>query len=113
MVATTLAAEVGIDVERRTDRVFVGFDDVVLAATESRAVDDEARLRTWVRKEAVLKAVGRGLDVDPRSLVLGPGNEAPRIERGSAGRWHLQDLDPTDGTIGALAVRADGPVSVR
>ena len=53
VVVTTLAGEVGIDVERRTDRVFVGFDEVVLAADEARGVDDEARLRTWVRKEAV------------------------------------------------------------
>jgi 4'-phosphopantetheinyl transferase len=113
VVATTLADEVGIDVERRTERVFDGFDDVVLGADEARPVDDAARLRTWVRKEAVLKAVGRGLDVDPRSLVLGPGDEPPRIERGPAGPWHLQDLDPVGGAIGALAVRAAGPVSVR
>lgn len=113
VVATTLAGEVGIDVERRIERMFVGFDDVVLAAAEARAVDDEARLRTWVRKEAVLKAIGRGLDVDPRTLVLGPGDEPPRIERGPVGPWHLQDLDPTGGAIGALAVGADGPVSVR
>ncbi|KQY44579.1 hypothetical protein ASD18_13850 [Cellulomonas sp. Root137] len=113
VVVTTRTDEVGIDVERRTDHVFDGFDEVVLAADEARGVDDEARLRTWVRKEAVLKAVGRGLDVDPRSLVLGPGGEPPRIARGPAGPWHLQDLDPTDGAIGALAVRAAGPVSVR
>lgn len=113
VVATTRADEVGIDVERPTGRVFDGFDDVVLGADEARAVDGEAQLRTWVRKEAVLKAVGCGLDVDPRSLVLGPGDEPPRIERGPVGPWHLQDLDPAVGAIGALAVRAAGLVSVR
>jgi 4'-phosphopantetheinyl transferase len=113
VVAVTLAGEVGVDVERRTDQVFAGFDDVVVATTEARPVDDEARLRTWVRKEAVLKAIGRGLDVDPRALVLSPGDQPPRIERGPAGPWHLQDLDPAEGTTGALAVRATSPVSVQ
>ncbi|MBO3103272.1 4'-phosphopantetheinyl transferase family protein [Cellulomonas fengjieae] len=117
VVATTRAGAVGIDVERRADRVFDGFDDVVLAGTEARPVDDEARLRTWTRKEALLKAAGRGLDADPRRLVLGPGDEPPRIEEAPAdalgGPWHLQDLDPVEEVLGALALRAHGPVSVR
>ncbi|HWJ85083.1 MAG TPA: 4'-phosphopantetheinyl transferase superfamily protein [Cellulomonas sp.] len=104
-VAVSTTGPVGIDVERRTDQVFAGFDDVVLAPTE-RADDAEDRLRTWVRKEAVLKACGLGLTVDPRLVVL----DGTRVTSAppAVGPVDLHDVDP-DGYLGAVAV----PVGAR
>lgn len=63
---------VGIDAEHRRRAVDAG---VVLHPDERATVSTAADvLRTWVRKEAVLKATGTGLTVDPTSFVLGqPG----------------------------------------
>lgn len=72
------AGRVGIDIERRTgladasemleiastrderDRMFAVFGDGSCSVL----------LRVWTAKEAVLKAVGLGLSVDPKSVVL-------------------------------------------
>ena len=63
---------IGIDLEPDCAAGFAGFDDVALTPSErarvlalppsQRAV---ARTRAWVQKEAVLKARGTGLSVDP------------------------------------------------
>ena len=115
VVAMTAGHPLGVDVER-AGGVLTGLDGVALASADARPADDGERLRTWVRKEAVLKAAGRGLVVDPRALVLGPATAAPRIEDGPAGvldrPWSLTDLDPVAGFVGALAVQHAGPVRV-
>jgi 4'-phosphopantetheinyl transferase len=91
-------APVGIDVEDlAATRV-----DAALAA-QVLTVDDLARwtalpptrratalLRVWTRGEAVVKALGVGLDVDPREI---PADTA-----------RVVDLDPGPGFVGSLAV---------
>ena len=42
-----------------------------------------ADLRTWVRTEAVLKASGLGVDLDPSPVVLGPADQPPHLVRWS------------------------------
>jgi 4'-phosphopantetheinyl transferase len=80
VAAVTLAGRVGVDVERVAGTGFEGFDDAVLTVRERahvrqlRAADRAAwRARTWTRKEALLKATGHGLTVEPRSVdVMDP-----------------------------------------
>ena len=113
VVATSRVGHVGVDVERRSGRLFAGFDDVALAPAEvalHAPGDAPARLRTWVRKEAVLKAAGRGLTVDPRTLVLGAPDEPPRIVSAPAGLevGHLGDVDVVPGHLIAVATRFGG-----
>jgi hypothetical protein len=89
---------VGIDVEdlaqARVDEALAA--QVLPAADVERwlALPPERRaaalLRAWTRGEAVVKALGVGLEVDPRDL---PPDTA-----------RLVDLDPGAGYVGSLAV---------
>ncbi|WP_248759350.1 4'-phosphopantetheinyl transferase superfamily protein [Pseudarthrobacter sp. SSS035] len=66
---------VGADIERLPDRLFDGFDEFVAAPGERGQLpthDVAGRLRLWVAKEAVLKAAGLGLAVEPSSVHLTP-----------------------------------------
>lgn len=86
VVAAGAAGPCGVDVE---DVEAVGRAPVepVLLAPEERAdagaASAERLARTWVRKEALLKAMGHGLAVDPALLALDGGQSAPRVVR-----WH-------------------------
>ncbi|GAA1716787.1 hypothetical protein GCM10009809_11050 [Isoptericola hypogeus] len=80
----------------------------------------EGLARTWVRKEALLKATGHGLAVDPARIVLGPPDAPPRLRRwdgpGPAPRpaaWVEEVLDADDAgapvphaVLTAVALRA-------
>jgi 4'-phosphopantetheinyl transferase len=73
--AGTAGAAVGVDLERSSGVGFPGFDDVALTPAERQRLaalaPDEAmswRAAAWARKEALLKARGTGLRVDPASV---------------------------------------------
>lgn len=70
-------------------------------------VDSDHDLVAWVRTEAVLKATGQGLDVDPRLLGISGPDGPPRLESWSGpGRRpaiRLADLDIAPGFVGCLA----------
>jgi 4'-phosphopantetheinyl transferase len=104
VVAATEAGPVGVDVERTAAVDFAGFDAVALTAVERdriAALDPAkrslARAMAWVRKEALLKATGSGLMVEPGQVEL---SEA-------TARFH--DLRVGPGFAGALAVLTDRP----
>lgn len=66
---------VGIDLEHSSGVSFPGFDDVALTPAERQLVsalapDRAALWRTaaWARKEALLKALGTGLRIEPASV---------------------------------------------
>ncbi|PJJ61549.1 4'-phosphopantetheinyl transferase superfamily protein [Compostimonas suwonensis] len=130
-VALSALGPIGLDVES-VDRVrAAGFDDVALCAEERAEIDglpDEdrgrARAVVWTRKEAVLKATGHGLRVDPRSLRVtvphggggGGGEETPRLREWRAPgirapRLRLIDLGELDG-IGVLPAGYVGTVAL-
>jgi phosphopantetheinyl transferase len=69
VVALTDAGRVGVDVEAEGAADFAGFADVALHARE-RDTSEGDPTRAWVRKEALLKAYGLGLVVDPRDIRL-------------------------------------------
>ena len=99
VVAVAHGADVGVDVEDLTDADFEGFAAATLSRDEVDGFEGltghellEARARVWARKEAVLKATGHGLVVDPSEvLVSGPG-EAPALVD-----WRAEE--PRPGTI--------------
>ena len=110
VVAATDVGPVGIDCEPLASALVPGFVDVALAPREQvglTGASSDALLRTWVRKEALLKATGHGLQTDPRAVVLGPWWDAPSVVAlpggiPSAG-WQLKDVDLVPGFVGAVA----------
>lgn len=72
-------ALLGVDVQRCQDTDFPGYDGVALSPREELALAQLTaverqpwRARVWARKEALLKADGRGLRIDPRRTEAFP-----------------------------------------
>lgn len=102
VVALTDAGEVGVDLEPVGAAEFDGFAAVALHPSEG----DGDPTRAWVRKEAVLKAYGVGLRVDPADVRLdGDGDSVldPDDLLPGRGRVRLQDV-PVPGLVAAVAV---------
>lgn len=105
VVTVAEGVEVGVDVEDLTDADFEGFTGVTLSRDEADAFAGldgrdllNARARVWARKEAVLKATGYGLVVDPSEvLVSGPFDPPALVDwRATAARpdaMTIVDLD--------------------
>jgi 4'-phosphopantetheinyl transferase len=124
IVAATDAGPVGVDIETTASTMFRGFDGVALTNAERTEVERcapaaraNARAVYWARKEAVLKATGYGLAVDPAALeVSAPHLPAVLTE------WHadeprpqhvqLSDLSVDDDHVAAVVVLAQMPVGV-
>ena len=111
---------VGVDVEQvrlgiDTSRVAARFfSPVELAALGAVAAEQRpmAFYRLWTRKEAVLKAAGRGVwQALSQVEVSGPEEPASLVQAGwadDAAPWSLVDLAPAPGFVGALAVAGTG-----
>ncbi|HOQ53718.1 MAG TPA: 4'-phosphopantetheinyl transferase superfamily protein, partial [Micropruina sp.] len=103
--------------ERADAAGFDGFAAVALHPAEPVPHDATEATRLWVRKEAVLKALGSGLRLDPRELRLAGcldstganrSSEKPRVLAWPDPRppsiVELCDLDAPAGYLAALAV---------
>ncbi|PRY61354.1 4'-phosphopantetheinyl transferase [Knoellia remsis] len=96
VAAVTRLGEVGVDVEDFASTDFDGFPSVTLDASEQGYFADltgndllAARATTWARKEAILKATGHGLVVDPSEvLVSAPDVPAELLE------WKAKEHPP-------------------
>jgi 4'-phosphopantetheinyl transferase len=107
VVAASTAAPVGVDVEPIGATGFDGFDAVALTPEERRSLrrlDERTRMGVrasyWARKEALLKASGEGLTLDPATIEV------------ARNRAQLRDLDVGRGYAAALAVLTQRPVGV-
>ena len=98
---------VGIDLEHSSGVIFPGFDDVALTRAErqllSTLAPDQAtlwRTAAWARKEALLKARGTGLRIEPASVeaYAEPGDSTMLVDLDTAA------LGLPPGFAGALAV---------
>lgn len=105
---------VGVDVEDAT----AGEQPLAPALTERERATclsyaDFARL--WTRKEAVLKAVGKGLAIHPRRIeILGSTLHVLPKELGPPADYTLRDLSLPAPYVGSLAVQGPEPtLSVR
>jgi len=114
--------ELGVDLERM-DPVVSGeripenfFSPRECAALRALPVEQQpgAFFACWTRKEAYIKAKGKGLSIrlDQFDVSLAPSEPAALLEtaEGSreARRWSLHDLSPAPGYAGALVVEGQG-----
>jgi 4'-phosphopantetheinyl transferase len=71
--------------------------------------------RCWTRKEAYMKATGKGVALGLKSFAVSV-DEAPRLlwtDHGDADRWQFVDVSPGDGYAAAVCVEDGGSVEVR
>ncbi len=101
LAAVSTAGPVGVDGEPAGRAGFPGFDDVAVHPQEG----SREPTRTWVRKEALLKATGWGLTVDPRRVRLDDRRLVSWEEHLPApDRCWIEDLPLPEGYVGAVAV---------
>lgn len=112
------ARPVGIDVEEVREMPNAGGLVERFYAAEERAafaglpieLQTAGFFRAWTCKEALLKAVGRGLqDLESCVVELDPRAE-PRVIRFDPGQWRLAVWEPWPGYAAALAVESAAPV---
>ena len=96
VIAVAQGPSVGIDVEHVEEADFDSFDRLTLAEEEGAAFAQvhgrdllAARAQVWARKEAILKATGHGLVVDPTEVVVtGPESPAALVD------WRAEETRP-------------------
>lgn len=103
---------VGIDCESLGRAIDDDLAEVFCSPAELAALRDqpaEARVLTWVLKEALVKASGRGLELPLQAVNVAPDparvlGVPPRM--GTAADWRVEHWRPTPRHIAALAYRA-------
>lgn len=123
-VAATAGTPVGLDVETATRRADDSLIEYALSPAERAAVSGlsaEARAAAfftyWTRKEAVMKATGKGLKIPLQSITFsGHDVEARLVSSGHAaldpGTTRLVDLKATEGYRAAVALLTTEDISV-
>lgn len=119
LVAVARGVQPGVDIEALAPRpnalpiarrYFTGEEAEALEALQGRE-RELAFYRLWVAREAVLKAIGRGLAFGLDRLRIDADPIAPSLQwldGDDAGAWQLRWLDLPSGGLGALAWRG-GP----
>ncbi|HEY8479657.1 MAG TPA: 4'-phosphopantetheinyl transferase superfamily protein, partial [Spirillospora sp.] len=112
-------AEVGVDVERESDRDFDRLAAMVLSAPEREvlaAMTDRRRgfHAYWSRKEALLKATGHGLAAPMTDIHLSAPDEPPEVLAwdgdAAVSPVRLADLSPGPGYAAAAAALTGRPL---
>ena len=116
VVAVTDAGPVGVDLEVVPAAPLAGFATYALHPAEQAGSASE-QVTTWVRKEALLKAVGLGLRLDPREVRVTPADRPPAVQAwpdGAPSFW-MSDLErPAHAACVAVVTTEEAPeVTVR
>lgn len=112
-------SEIGVDIEQiynisEMDQIaerFFSVSENAVFRSLPETIKKEAFFNCWTRKEAFIKAIGKGLSqpLDKFDVSLVPGESAKllRINGDSkrALRWSIQELKPASGFVAALAVK--------
>jgi 4'-phosphopantetheinyl transferase len=116
LLAITEDRQIGVDVEHvRADfateeiaRHFFSHSEVESFNALAKEDQIAAFFRCWTRKEAFIKATGRGLSqpLDAFDVTLAPGVAAEllRVEEDDASRWSMSDIDAGVDYAAALVV---------
>jgi 4'-phosphopantetheinyl transferase len=118
LVAVTSGREVGVDVERvrpeveclEVARCYFSPREVAALAALPIALRVHGFFTCWTRKEAYIKATGRGLSqaLDAFDVTVEPGSPAALLrcadDPSEVERWTMRGLSPAPGYVGALAV---------
>ncbi|MCA0756967.1 4'-phosphopantetheinyl transferase superfamily protein [Paenibacillus sp. N4] len=106
--------EAGIDVEGITQNpldimpvVFVPQEQMLIEAENTFAEKVEAFYRVWTRKEAVMKAVGKGFSHPPLSFAVPVHGERVMDED-----YHYYTFRPINGEIISVAVRREDGIEI-
>ena len=115
-VAVTELGPVGVDVEPLSTGSLADLDPIALSTAEQAVVAalpvaarHGARLRYWVRKEAVLKCTGDGLMRDPSGVEVTGPDEPARLHGDLGDHIVLSDLPFGPDHLGAIAVSVPTP----
>jgi 4'-phosphopantetheinyl transferase len=122
VIAIDPGAPIGVDIERvRTLPAIAGLMRTVLADDEQAELAScsagdlpRAFLRWWTAKEALLKAHGTGLGLDPREVRLAPaaggGLDVAAASAALAERFALEELflPALPGYVGFVAISTSG-----
>ncbi|HMF12553.1 MAG TPA: 4'-phosphopantetheinyl transferase superfamily protein, partial [Gemmataceae bacterium] len=118
LLAVTQGREIGVDLERIRDNLegeqlaerFFSPREVAALRALSPELRREAFFHCWTRKEAYIKANGKGLSLplDQFDVTLRPGEPAALLATqhapDEARRWSMRHLVPDEGYVGALVV---------
>lgn len=122
LFAFACGRELGVDLERMDPAVSSEripehfFSPRECASLRALLVEQQsgAFFACWTRKEAYIKAKGKGLAIllDQFDVSLAPGEPAALLETAEGSRetlrWSLHDLSPAPGYAGALAIEGQG-----
>jgi len=118
LLAMTHGREIGVDLELIRDNLegeqlaerFFSPREVDALRTLPPELRREAFFHCWTRKEAYIKAIGKGLylGLDQFDVSLRPGEPAALLatqhDPNEARRWSMRSLVPNEGYVGALVV---------
>ncbi|MGW7071182.1 4'-phosphopantetheinyl transferase family protein [Streptomyces sp. NPDC054855] len=123
LLALSYGAPVGVDLEHRGAPEAEAVVRRALTPEERAHVEsageggerDDALMRCWVRKEAVVKAWGVGLGTDLAGVAVRPWQESAVVERPGGGgveRWAVREVNVGEACVAALARPADATAPV-
>jgi 4'-phosphopantetheinyl transferase len=125
VVALARGLTPGVDIEQAREGVktldiaqrFFAPDEARALAAREGAERDAMFFRLWCAKEAVLKALGRGLAFGLERVAFAPQGDGWRPARfeegaGEPATWQVEGFSPAPGCAGAVAWRGP-PVPIR